>query len=120
MKRTLLFTLLLLLPFSVAAAGLQDPTRPPQTIAMSRSTAVKAVSAPVYSLSSTLISAQRRLAVINGVTVGEGDRIEAATVKQIQPQAVTLVNGQKEWTLTLGQNHVKTLATVINGRITKQ
>ena len=120
MKKSLLLCLLLLLPMSVGATGLQDPTRPPQSVSVSARPTVKSVPAPVFSLSSILISAQRRVAVINGLSVAEGDRIERATVKRIEPQAVILTQGKRQWTLTLGQGQVKTLASVINGRITKQ
>ena len=82
------------------AEVLKDPTRP----AGHHSSALKASgtkAAPRWVLSSTLIAPARRLATINGKTVGVGQRVGAARVVAIDPSRVALREGDKEIILEL-------------------
>ena len=48
-----------------------------------------------FRLSSILVGPQRRVAVINGKAVSEGDRVGRAMVKKIEKERVLLVSGGK-------------------------
>jgi MSHA biogenesis protein MshK len=93
MRTSALTTLVLL----AAAAGshaqaLVDPTRPPNAPALS----AEGTEAPAGNqLQSVLISAGRRIAVINGETVSVGGRVGDATVVKINPTEVTLRRGNE-------------------------
>lgn len=77
------------------AEVLTDPTRPPGHRYSSLNAAgIKA--APRWVLSSTLIAPARRLATINGKTVGVGQKIGTARVVAIDPSRVALREGDKE------------------------
>lgn len=69
-----------------------DPTEPTRV----GGTVTAAVqSEPRWQLESTLVASDRRIASINGETVAVGDRVNDATVTDIQPHAVQLrVNGR--------------------------
>lgn len=85
---------------SLCAEVLKDPTRPPSH----RYSAIGAAgtkAAPRWVLSSTLIAPARRLATINGKTVGVGQKIGAARVIAIDPSRVALRDGDKEIILEL-------------------
>ena len=85
-----------------AQSALVDPTKPPSVAA---STARDGGGAPEQAasqrLQSILISPNRRLAVIDGRTVTEGSRVDAATVVQIAETRVTLRQGAELMTLEL-------------------
>lgn len=82
------------------AEPLKDPTRPPNHRNSSTSTSgTKA--APRWVLSSTLIAPARRMATINGKTVGVGQKIGGARVVTIDPSRVALRDGNKEIILEL-------------------
>lgn len=62
-----------------------------------------------YRLNSVLISAQRKHAVINGVTLREGQVIPGSAgvvVKRISPQTVVLQQDVKTWALRLSPSVV--------------
>lgn len=85
-------------PTFVAAQPLPDPT---ERTSMVR--AATAHSAPTrWTLQSTLIAADRRVAVINGETVTIGSTINGARVLEINPYGVRLhtAGGAIELTLT--------------------
>jgi hypothetical protein len=104
--------LLPLLP-SQAQAAISDPTRPP----MLKKKAVKAPKpvhrvirkkAPeVYVLTSTLVSRQRTVAVINDRVVAVGDKVAGATVVHIESAQVTLRRGSREFNLMMATKKVK-------------
>ena len=86
------------LPTIVAAQALPDPT---ERTSMMR--AATASSSPTrWTLQSTLIAADRRVAVINGETVTVGSTINGARVLEINPYGVRLrtAGGAIELTLT--------------------
>lgn len=62
-----------------------------------------------YTLSSVLISAQRKHAVINGATLREGQVVpgsDGVIVKRISPQTVVLQQHTKTWALRLSPSVV--------------
>ncbi len=90
-------------------AALKDPTRPP-TATTTVSVPPKKAQRPRWMLTSTLISAQRRTAVINDTVVSRGDRINGAKIMSIQPSAVQLhVNG-RDITLMMLKKNIKSLS----------
>jgi hypothetical protein len=72
---------------------LMDPTQPPGINFAKKGAGTK--SAPRWILSSTLIAPSRRLATINGKTVGVGEQINGAKVTAIESARVTLHDGGK-------------------------
>ena len=63
-----------------------------------------------FALNSILISAQRKLAIINGSSVREGQTIPGSAnviVKRISAQAVVLQQAEKTWLLRLSPSIVK-------------
>lgn len=78
-----------------AQQGLGDPTRPTSLVEPAP-VAKAAQSGPRWRLQSTLVAESRRLAVINGRTVAQGDRIDGATVREVRQEGVTLdVDGRQ-------------------------
>lgn len=93
-ERALLPTLLLLLVFGLpglagAADGLNDPTRPPQTVSAAHSVEQAPVM-PRWELQAILVGEERRVAVINGRPLREGGRLEGATLVRIAADKVLL------------------------------
>ncbi len=96
----------LLISGVVPAAPLDDPTRPP--VAQQPAKAHKAVHKPIrWTLNSTLVSVQRRAAVINDRVVGVGEKINGARVVEILPMAVRLRHNGRELTLVLLKKNIK-------------
>lgn len=86
--RTLACVMLLAIAGAAAAGDeLRDPTRPSY---LPSETASRTASAPSWRLESIIVSANRRLAVINGRVVGVNDRVNAARVVEILPYEVHL------------------------------
>ena len=79
---------------AVAERELLDPTRPPSP-ATSASNG-KSAAVPSWRLESTLISDYRRVAVINGQKVREGNDVGGARVKVIRRNAVVLMADGRE------------------------
>ncbi len=95
----------ILMPGVASAVPLDDPTRPPTA---QSAKAHKAMRKPIrWTLNSTLVSAQRRTAVINDRVVGVGDKINGARVVEILPMAVRLYHNGREFTLTLLIKNIK-------------
>lgn len=82
---------------AVGGERLPDPTRPPGLGAPSRTIA----KVPTYTVSSVVIGAQRRLAVVNGETVAEGDRVDGARVLAVLAAGVRLERNGREFTVDL-------------------
>jgi MSHA biogenesis protein MshK len=83
-----------------AQSALVDPTKPP-SMAAAAARGGAPEQAASQRLQSILISPTRKLAVIDGRTVTEGSRLEAATVVQIAETRVTLRQGAELMTLEL-------------------
>ena len=84
---------------AAAQAGLPDPTRPPAADGTSAARGDAAKSA--HRVESVLISAERKLAVIDGRTVPLGGQIDGARVVAITEAGVTLRRGEQTEVLPL-------------------
>lgn len=87
-----------------ASNPVRDPTKP---LGYAVSPGVAASTG--YKLSSVLISPQRKHAVINGLTLREGQVIpdsDGVIVKRISPQTVVLQQNTKTWALRLSPSVV--------------
>jgi MSHA biogenesis protein MshK len=90
----MLLTLALAAGAAAAQSGLGDPTRP--TSLAEPAPAQPAEAGPRWRLQSTLVADTRRLAVINGRTVFQGERIDGATLREVRQEGVTLdVDGRR-------------------------
>jgi len=108
-KQVIIIAITALLAVMPLHAALKDPTRPPNVTTMA-SVSPQKIQKPSWILTSTLISAQRRTAVINDTVVSHGDRINGAKVINIQPSAVQLhVNGRDIMLMMLKKN-IKSLS----------
>jgi len=97
----LLFAVLSACPAAHAQGALADPTRPPTMMASEPS---GDGAQPAGRLQSILISATRKLAVIDGVTVPLGGKVDGATVVAIDETEVKLKRGEVIETLRLYPN----------------
>ncbi len=93
-----------LLSLGQSAWALSDPTRPPQAREASRAAAP---ARPHWSVSSVMIAPGRRLAVVNGRTVGVGDRVGGARVLAVLTDGVRLRRGRHEFTVALLPRSIK-------------
>lgn len=94
------FSMAVCLPLFVLAQGLPDPTRPPASLGVVESaSAVASTSGP--ELQSILISPTRRIAIINGQHLRQGDKFGEARVTRISESEVVLRNGSESQVLKL-------------------
>ena len=99
------FALMLL---ALAAMDLPDPTRPPSMLQTPvAQTGEPSSAAGVPHLDSILISPSRRVAVIEGQVVREGDRIAGAQILSIRPYSVRLRGLKGLFTLRMSDPPVK-------------
>lgn len=95
----------LLMMFSINASALEDPTRPPLAKG-SASTEVALQQLPV--LSSIIYSDSRKVAVVNGHLLGEGESKEGIALLHISPDNVRVrVGGAQQVTLTMNAGLIK-------------
>jgi MSHA biogenesis protein MshK len=117
LARTVLAALAAVAALGAASAqeGAPDPTRPPAALAAP--VAQPGQSGTVSTapqLQSILISQRaggRRIAVISGKTVRQGQRVGAAVVESIQPAEVVLRTGNKRQVLKLFRPAARGAAT---------
>lgn len=97
---------ILLLSFTIpAAAELADPTAPTDpALFFGRDSDRESRG---WELNSVLIGPHRRVAMINGVAVREGDRIGTARVLRIRPGEVELESGNRHIVLHLLTRHAR-------------
>ena len=100
MKRVLCVIALCVCGYQLALADLRDPTRPATMQG-------DAVHAENYELSAILISTERKIAVINGIWVHEGQQFEGATILSISANAVEIQGPEGHQTLNLLTNAFK-------------
>lgn len=87
------------------APEVRDPTAP-----LGYTASGSVVGGEQFTLNSVLISAQRKLAVINGNTLREGDKLPGSTdmvVQRILAQAVILKQADQTWVLRLSPSILK-------------
>ncbi len=99
-----LYSLLVTLP--VCAEVLTDPTRPPVKKAVVPILKEKSFQ-HVWDLESTLVSSERKVAVINGKLLTIGDYIDGARVISIRKNRVVVKASHKEVTLLMLPDIVK-------------
>lgn len=98
---------LLLVVQGAVAAELKDPTRP-SYYSVGDSAYLQQLQKD-YRLHSVLVSDTRRLAVINGKRVREGDQVDQAIVKKISRSGVKLALPGAEFSIGLAGNNFKKL-----------
>jgi len=87
-------------------ARLPDPTRAEYP---SHSLSVEKKKAKTWILQSTLISGERRVAIVNGRTVAIGDHLGSAKITDIQDNEIVLRRGQRTFRLhVVNANSIKT------------
>lgn len=103
--------LLILVSLDIAAeAGGNGDVRDPTTPLGASISPVVVDFKPTLELNSVLISAQRKLVIINGNNLREGQLVpgsDGIKVQRILPQKVILKQGEKEWAMTLSPRVVK-------------
>jgi hypothetical protein len=99
---------------TIVYASVDDPTRPmflKKAVSVKKKPAKKTVKRELvsekYYLSSTLVSKDRNVAVINNRSVMVGDKIGRATVIAIQPSWVRLLADGRKITLQLSASQIK-------------
>jgi MSHA biogenesis protein MshK len=112
-KAGFLLVMLIMLLWMPSLLAMEDPTRPPTARATSSYVPAKKRQGPRWVLNSTLISSDRRTAVINDRVVAQGDQINGATVVSIQPSAVRLRDNGREVTLVMLKKNIKSLSRVV-------
>ena len=91
----------------VLAISLEDPTRP-NNHSVYAITPVPDVKEDDWKLHSTLIAPDRRIAVINGEHVSEGESVDGAKVLQIRHSSVLIQTRERNFTLHLFPDIVNT------------
>ena len=76
---------------------LRDPTRPYSA----RAVVVMPAKAAAFSVTAILVSQKRRVAIVNGQRVSEGDQVDGATVVEILADGLRLNLHGKEFTTRL-------------------
>lgn len=93
--------------FSVRAEILTDSARPPHYQAPVTNTPCQLDVDQTWALNSTLISPQRKLAVINGKMLAIGEEISGATVTAIDHQSIELTIDDAKTVLTLQNSFIE-------------
>jgi len=100
--RLMLLAVLGVCPAAHAQGALADPTRPPSVASAAQPSGDAAAASG--RLQSILISATRKLAVIDGMTVPLGGKVDGATLIAIDETEVKLKRGEAIETLKLYPN----------------
>jgi hypothetical protein len=90
----------------IGASELLDPTRP-ATKAREKSPMQYSVGVRHWILESTLVAPDRRVAVINGKLVSEGEVVDGARILEIRKLDVLIKTPQERMTLQLLPDNVK-------------
>ncbi len=85
------------------AAALRDPTRPTDPALYFSGSHNDG-----WTLQSILVSSNRRIAIINGKRVQEGDRVGSARIARIRNSHVIIKTGDRTLTLRLRPDNMKT------------
>ena len=92
-----------------AEPALHDPTEPYRPAA-DGSAAPIGVPAPRFKLTAVLISPSRRVAIVNGKPLREGQRVAGAELVKIDERSVQLRDGNHDFVVQLGNARAKTRA----------
>ena len=96
--RLLLVLLPLLMVCPGAGAELADPTRPSFAVP---TPGAGAATATALRVSAVFISGERRIALVNGIRVREGETVGGATVSRIERDRVSFVRGGRTFSVAL-------------------
>jgi hypothetical protein len=88
---------------SAAEPAMHDPTQPFRAGAGGETAAPAAGSQPRFKVTAVLVSPTRRVAIVNGKAVQEGERIAGAEVVKIDGRSVQLREGHREFVVQLGE-----------------
>lgn len=88
-------------------AELGDPTRPPDYKKQAELPRAAAAAAEKWALTSVLISPRRRVAVVNGQAVQEGDTVGSSRIVRIRTSEVLLQRGGDRFVVSLLPGAVK-------------
>ena len=102
MKKVKLLITLLLFLISLDARAMRDPTRPANYAA----DGVSVVNG--YMLNSVMISAKRKLALVNDTFVKQGDSIDGAKVIKIQSNSVILSKREHQFEVKMLGANIRT------------
>jgi hypothetical protein len=95
---------LIVIPFDIVLAKpYVDPTRPPGAIVQKKSGTSVSKRTP-WRLSSTLIASERKIATINGLLLRQGERVNGATLVNIESWNVTLEKNNKKFKIYMFKN----------------
>ncbi|OQY23843.1 MAG: hypothetical protein B6I37_04715 [Desulfobacteraceae bacterium 4572_35.2] len=94
-------------------AGVHDPMRPQVESVAADSVALEKTE---FHLEATMVSVQRRVAIIDGSTVSVGDQYQGHSVTSINEGCVVLAQRGKKTSLTL-QPIIKTRTDAVNGML---
>ncbi len=84
------------------AEVLRDPTRPYAAAPVAEPTEARAIAKVTrFSVTAILVSQKRRVAIVNGKRVSEGDQVDGATVVKILADRLRLDLDGKEFTTRL-------------------
>ena len=84
------------------AEVLRDPTRPYAAAPIAEPTGARAIAkATGFNVTTILVSEKRRVAIVNGKRVSEGDQVDGATVVKILADRLRLDLDGKEFTTRL-------------------
>ena len=84
------------------AEALRDPTRPYAAAPVAEPTEARAIAKVTrFSVTAILVSKKRRVAIVNGKRVSEGDQVDGATVVKILADRLRLDLDGKEFTTRL-------------------
>ena len=86
---------------TVGAELLRDPTRPYATPVVAATRGPAKARPATFSVSAILVSQKRRVAIVNGKRVSEGDQVDGATVVKILADRLRLNFHGKEITTRL-------------------
>lgn len=103
MSRALALACLVLIARCASAAepALHDPTEPFRP-APGGSGGASAAPQPRFKLTAVLISPTRRVAIVNGKPLQEGQRVAGAELVKIDPRSVQLRDGNRDFVVQLG------------------
>ena len=111
MSRALALACLLAAAGSAYAAepAMHDPTQPFRAAAGGETAAPASGPQPRFKVTAVLVSPTRRVAIVNGHALQEGQRIAGAEIVKIDARSVQLREGNREFVVQLGDARASAL-----------
>ncbi len=109
MSRETLILLLVVTCGLWVTAQAHDPTAPPAGFSNDREAPAEAPRADAtgFTVTYVMLGVDRRLALVNGALVAEGDRVNGARVTEIRSDSVTLVVGEQRLRLPVADKSIR-------------